>query len=130
MDTKTITARQQLRAAQSFAFFSILSVIIPVVIPIWIAASIFVYAAVAHHPNPQVSKYLVPAGYRFYGILGTWVVVLNFSPQLAKMAGGGLNLAFIIWAISFLVVAPLGIRDILRAKNEPWQDMIIKVEAA
>ena len=43
MATKLITAKQQMRAAQSFAFFSSISVILlPAIIPmlLWIAASV------------------------------------------------------------------------------------------
>jgi len=39
------------------------------------------------------------------------------------MVGGAIPLAIIIWVVCILVVVPLGIRDLLRAKNEPWQDM-------
>ena len=128
MPTKIITAKQQQRAAQSFAFFSSIAVLVPVLIPIWIAASIFVYASAAHHPNEKVCHYLRFAGYRFYGLVGALVAVLNFSPQMAKWVGGGMNLAIIIWIISILVIIPLGVRDILRAKNEPWQDMPVEIE--
>lgn len=131
MASKLITAKQQMRAAQSFAFFSSLSVILlPAIIPmlLWIAASIFAYCAVACHPNKRVQSYLTIAGYRFYGLVGALVVVLNFSPQMAKAVGSWLNLGIIIWIISILVVVPFGIRDILRAKKEPWQDMQVETE--
>ena len=128
MKTKTISAKQQMRAAQSFNFFSSIAVLIPPLIPIWIAASIFVYAAVAHHPNMRVREYLVYSGYRFYGLVGSLVAVLNFSPQMSKVVGGGLHLIGIIWFVSILIVVPLAVRDILRAKNEPWQEMTLEVE--
>lgn len=128
MATKIVTAKQQMRAAQAFPFFSSLAVIIPILIPFWIAASIFSYCSIAHHPCNRVCQYLVPAGYRFYGLMGTWVVLLNFSSQLADWAGGALRLAFIVWAISILVVVPFGIRDILRARKEPWQDITVETE--
>lgn len=133
MVTKVITAKQQQRSAQSFAFFSSLAVMLmPAIIPmlLWIAASIFAYCAVAHHPNPKVRSYLTPAGHRFYGVVGTLVVLLNFSPQMAKWVGGWWQLGIIIWAASILVVVPLGVRDILRAQKEQWQDMTINTEAA
>lgn len=131
MASKLITAKQQMRAAQSFAFFSSISVILlPAIIPmlLWIAASIFAYCAVACHPNKRVQSYLTIAGYRFYGVVGSLVVVLNFSPQLAKAAGGWINLILIIWVVSILIVVPFGVRDILRAKKEPWQDMQVETE--
>ncbi|MCB5190375.1 hypothetical protein LG198_06525 [Methylobacillus arboreus] len=128
MATKIITAKQQMRTAQSFPFFSSLAVIVPVLIPFWIAGSIFAYASIANHPCTRVCEYLVPAGYRFYGLLGTWVVLLNFSSHMAGWVGGGLNLALIVWGISILIVVPFGIRDILRAKKEPWQELTIETE--
>jgi len=129
--SKIITPHQQMRAAQSFTFFCCIAVLLmPLVIPmlLWIAASIFVYAAAACHPNPKICDFIKYSGYRFYGVVGTIVVVLNFSAQLSKMAGGWLYLSLIIWVISILIVVPLGIRDIRRAKQEPWQTMTVEVE--
>ncbi len=128
METGIVSAKQQMQSAQAFAFFSSIAVLIPVLIPIWIAASIFVYAAIANHPNQRVREYLVPAGHRFYGLVGILVVILNFSSQLAKWAGGGLNLSLIIWVAAILIVVPFAIRDILRAKHEPWQEMQLETE--
>lgn len=66
----------------------------------------------------------MPAGYRFYGLLGTWVVLLNFSSNMAGWVGGALNLAIIIWVVSILVIVPLGIRDILRAQHEHGRKLL------
>jgi hypothetical protein len=126
MSTKICTAKQQMRAAQTFTFFSIIAVLLlPAIIPmlLWIAASIFVYAAAACHPNPKVCDFLRYSGYRFYGVVGALVVLLNFSPQMSKAMGGWLPLSLAIWAACILIVVPLGIRDLLRAKKEPWQDI-------
>lgn len=133
MATKIITAQQQRRAAQSFAFFSSVAVLLmPAIIPmlLWIAASIFAYCAVASHPNHKVRDYLTPAGHRFYGLVGAIVVLLNFSPQMAKWVGGWWQLGLISWIISILIVVPLAVRDILRAQKEPWQDLTIETDAA
>lgn len=123
MSITYISASQQKHAAQSFAFFSSIAMLIPVLIPIWIAASIFVYAAVAHHPNPRVRDYVKYPAYRFYGVVGALVAVLNFSSPMASVVGGALPLAILIWILCLLVVVPLGVRDFLRAGREPWQDM-------
>ena len=126
MPVKICTAKQQMRAAQTFTFFSIIAVLLlPAIIPmlLLIAASIFVYAAAAHHPNPRVCEFLKYSGYRFYGVVGALVVILNFSPQMSKAMGGWLPLALVIWLACILVVVPLGIRDLMRAKKEPWQDI-------
>jgi len=120
-----------MRAAQSFTFFCCIAVLLmPLVIPmlLWIAASIFVYAAAACHPNPKICDFIKYSGYRFYGVVGTIVVVLNFSSQLSKAVGGWLYLSGIIWVLSMLVVIPLGVRDMRRAKKEPWQTMTVEVE--
>jgi hypothetical protein len=130
MPVKTIAAAEQKRAAQMFNFFSSIAVFTVAPIVLWIAASIFVYASIAHHPNPRVVNYLRPAGHRFYGLTGALVVVLNFSSQMAKWAGGAWNLAFILWGLGLLLVVVPGIRDILRAGKENWQDMTIEVEHA
>ena len=131
MATRIITVKQQMRAAQGFAFFSCIAVVLmPLVIPmlLWIAASIFVYAAAACHPNPRVCDFIKYAGYRFYGLVGLLVIVLNFSPQMSKAVGGSYILIAIIWVTSMLVVVPLGVRDILRAKHEPWQEFTVETE--
>lgn len=130
MPTKTITAAEQRRAAQIFSFFSAIAVVTVLPIAIWIAASIFVYASVAHHPNPRVVQYLRPSGYRFYGLVGSLVVVLNFSSQMAKWAGGALNLFIVIWLAGLVVVVIPAVLDILRANKETWQDMTVEVDHA
>ncbi|CAG0972681.1 hypothetical protein MTYP_01321 [Methylophilaceae bacterium] len=131
MPTKTVTAKEQMRAAQTFTFFSILAVLLlPALIPtlLWLGASIFVYAAAANHPNPKVCDYIKYSAYRFYGIVGALVVALNFSAQMAKAMGGWLYLAIAIWALCILIVVPFGVRDLIRAKNESWQDMEFEVD--
>lgn len=133
MPSKTITAAEQRRAAKIFTQMSCVAIVLlPLVIPtlLWIAASIFVYASIAHHPNTRVVDFLRPAGHRFYGLIGSLVVVLNFSPQMAKWLGGWMHLAVAIWVVGLLVVVAPGIRDILRANQEQWQDMTVELEHA
>lgn len=129
MPAKTITAAQQRSDAQRFNLFSSAAVVLmPLVIPLmlWIAASIFVHASIAHHPNQRVRDYLYPGGYRFYGLVGALVITLNFSPQMAKLAGGSIQLVGLVWLVSVLVVVPLAVRDILRARKENWQDITVE----
>ena len=130
MQTKIISGADQRRAAQMFSFFSAIAVFTVLPIAIWIAASIFVYASVAHHPNPRVVHYLRFSGYRFYGLTGSLVVVLNFSSQMAKWVGGALNLMLLIWLVGLVVVVIPAIFDILRANKENWEDMTVEVEDA
>ena len=126
MTTKIITVKQQISAAQRFNLFSMIAVIIPVLIPFWIALSIFIYCSLSCYPNPKVGEYLKPAGYRFYGLVGGLVAVLNFSALFGKMVGGSLNLAIIIWTLALLTVVPFGLRDYFRAKNDNWQDLSVE----
>lgn len=118
-----LSSRQQKLSAQIFNIASIASVLIPPLILLWIATSIFIYAAVAHHPNPHVREFLRPAGFRFYGLVGSLVVVLNFSGLMRQWMGSASSVWLTVWAVSFLVIVPFGVRDILRASRESWPDM-------
>jgi hypothetical protein len=83
---------------------------------IWLAASIFVYASIAHHPNHDVRHYNKWAGYRYYGVVGTLTIMAN---DLAALPGGwGL-----VWAIFFMALVPWATYDIWRAGKVAWQDM-------
>ena len=128
---RTITAQQQKRSAQHFTLFSSLAVLaLPLVIPmfIWVAASIFMYAAAAHHPNPKVCEYVRRSGYRFYATFALLVLMGFFGFMLAEWMGRW-NLILTVWAVTILMVVPLGIADIWRAGRENWQDMTVEVEA-
>ena len=124
---KRVSAAQCRRSAQLFILGSILAVVVFPLIMVWIAASIFVYASAAHHPDRRVGEFQRWAGYRFYGLVGTLVVTLNFSGEMKAWVGGGVNLLLAVWIVSFLVVVPLGIWDLIRISRENWQD--IRVEA-
>ncbi|MCX7628531.1 MAG: hypothetical protein N2Z69_09010 [Methylophilaceae bacterium] len=141
MPVKTITADQQRRDAQLFNIFSCIAVgLMPLIIPtlLWVAASIFVHASIAHHPNQRVRDYLYPGGYRFYGLVGVLVVVLNFSNIMSSWIPGVLHMGPLrlpmfwvwVWVLSLLVIVPLGLRDIRRARAEPWQDMTVEMAHA
>lgn len=141
MPAKTITADQQRRDAKLFNILSCISIVLmPLIIPalLWLAASIFVHASIAHHPNQRVRDYLYPGGYRFYGVVGAIVVVPNLSGIFSKWLPGVVNAGPLhiqmfwvwVWVVSLLAVIPLGIRDILRANKENWQDMTVEVEHA
>ena len=127
--THLITAKQQMRTAQTFTFFSCLAVLfLPLVIPmfIWIAASIFIYAASFSHPNPKVCEYVRHSGHRFYSTFALLVVMAFFGFMLGEHIGR-LNVLFVVWGVCFLLVVPLGVRDMLRASKENWQDMTVEV---
>ncbi|HQR50176.1 MAG TPA: hypothetical protein PKW44_00895 [Methylophilaceae bacterium] len=126
MEPQILTAISQKRAAQLFNVLSMIAVILMPAFPIlliWGAGSIMVYAASAHHPNPVVREYIRYGGYRFYGLAGSLLVMLTFSNELKKIFGGALHMWLAVWAISFLVIVPLGLRDVWRARKEEWRDM-------
>ncbi|MBZ0096998.1 MAG: hypothetical protein K8H75_16715 [Sulfuricella sp.] len=125
---KLISASQCRSSAQIFIIGSIISVLVPPLLMVWIAASIFAYASVAHHPDMRVREYQRWAGYRFYGLVGTLVVALNFSGAMQAWLGGGMNLLLTVWVLSLLVIVPLGIRDLIRISRENWQDMLVEVQ--
>lgn len=119
---KRLSASQQRLSAQIFNLASMGASAIPPLLMIWIAASIFVYASVAHHPNPRVVHYNRVAGYRFYGVAGAMVV---FGQPIYGLFGNWHGL-LAVWAVIALTVIPLGIRDLIRVRRENWQDMVIE----
>lgn len=119
---KIISAAQQRFSARIFNLASMIAVLFPPLLMIWIGASIFAYASVAHHPNPKVVHYNRFAGYRFYGVAGTMVVLGQPIYGLFNNWHGLLA----VWAVLALVVLPWGIRDLLRVQRENWQDMEIE----
>lgn len=121
---KVITAAQSRFSAQLFNIASVIATLIPPLLMIWIAASIFVYASIAHHPNPRTVYYNRISGYRFYGAAGAMVV---FGQPIYSLFNNWHGLVA-AWAILAIVVVPWGLWDISRARREPWQDMTIEVE--
>ena len=117
MDDKLIISpKDSCRAAQMFNFGSIIAVLIAPLLMIWIAASIFVYASIAHHPNAKVAKYNQWAGYRFYGAAGAMMV---FGTPIYHIFNDWHGL-LAIWTIMFVVVVPAGILSIIKAYKEQW----------
>ncbi len=124
MATHFISGKSALLSARLFNMASIVATIIAPLLMIWIAASIFMYASIAHHPNERTVYYNRWAGYRFYGGAGAMVVV---GQPLYSVFNDwrGLVLA---WSVLFLVVVPMGIVDMIRAGREDWQDMTVEVD--
>lgn len=119
-----ITAAQSRFSAKIFTLASIVATIVPPLLMIWIAASIFVYAAIAHHPNPIVAHYNKWSGYRFYGATGFLMV---FGQPIYTLIGNWKISMPLMWGILAIVIIPWGILDIFRANKENWQDMVIEV---
>jgi hypothetical protein len=83
---------------------------------IWLAASIFVYASIAHHPDLTVRHYNKWAGYRYYAIVGSLTI---FANDLAQLPTGWLG----VWGLLLAGLVPWALFDIWRAGREPWQDI-------
>ena len=90
---------------------------------IWLGASIFVYASIAHHPNPRAAHYNKWAGYRFYGVMGSLVVV---GPAIYGLLGGWQGLMLVL-GLAVAIIVPWALFDIVKAAREPWQDVTIEV---
>ncbi|HNI07875.1 MAG TPA: hypothetical protein PLL24_07250 [Thiobacillaceae bacterium] len=91
-------------------------------IMIWLAASIFVYASIAHHPDLTVRHYNKWAGYRYYAVVGALTI---FSNDLAHLPTGWLG----VWGLFILALVPWSVWDIWKAGKEPWRDIEVIKEA-
>ncbi|MCA1979871.1 MAG: hypothetical protein LDL19_11610 [Thiobacillus sp.] len=111
----------KLLASHKIGFLPFVLSLPPVMI--WLGASIFVYASIAHHPNPRTTHYNKWAGYRFYGVMGSLVVI--GQPIYGLVGGfGGLML---VLGLAVAIIVPWALYDIWKAAREPWQDMTIEV---
>lgn len=111
----------KLFASQKIGFLPFVLSLPPIMI--WLAASIFVYASIAHHPNPRTAHYNKWAGYRFYGVMGGMVIL--GQPIYGLVGGfGGLML---VMGLAVALIVPWALFDIVRAAREPWQDVTIEV---
>ena len=90
---------------------------------IWVGASMFVYAANAHHPDERVARYTRRAGYRFYGVAGAMVIL--GQPLISWL--GAVKGVFAIWVIIALGVVPAAVWEIVKARREVWRDLVIEV---
>lgn len=111
----------KLLASHKIGFLPFVLSLPPVMI--WLGASIFVYASIAHHPNARTAHYNKWAGYRFYGVMGSLVVI---GPSIYGMLGGWQGLMLVL-GTAVLIIVPWALFDIYKAAREPWQDMTIEV---
>ena len=111
----------KLLASQKIGFLPLVLSLPPVMI--WLGASIFVYASIAHHPNSRTVHYNKWAGYRFYGVMGSLVVI---GPAIYDLLGDWQGLMLVL-GLAVTIIVPWALFDIYRAAHEPWQDMTIEV---
>jgi hypothetical protein len=90
---------------------------------LWLGASIFVYASIAHHPNALTGHYNKWAGYRFYGVMGSLIVI---GPAIYDSLGNWQGL-MLVMGLAVLLIVPWALFDIYKAAREPWADMTIEV---
>ncbi len=88
---------------------------------IWLAASMFVYAAIAHHPDLTVRHYNKWAGYRYYGLVGFLTIFANDLAHLPTGWGG-------VWTLFVLALLPWSAYDIWKAGKEPWRDIEVEIQ--
>ena len=93
-------------------------------IMIWLGASIFVYASIAHHPNARAAHFNKWAGYRFYGVMGSLVVI---GPAIYGLLDGWQGLMLVL-GLAVAIIVPWALFDIYKAARESWQDVTIEVE--
>lgn len=120
---KVLRAEQCSLAAQVFNLATVVAVVVPVLLMIWVGASMFVYAANAHHPDPRVAAYTRRAGFRFYGVTGALVIL----GQPIVSALGGLAGVLTIWGVLVVGLVPWAVRDVLEARKETWRDIVVEV---
>ncbi|WP_310447785.1 hypothetical protein [Thiobacillus sp.] len=111
----------KLMAGHKIGFLPFVLSLPPVML--WLGASIFVYASIAHHPNTLAAHYNKWAGYRFYGVMGSLVVI---GPALYGLMGGWQGLMLVL-GLAVAIIVPWALFDIYKAAREPWQDMTIEV---
>ena len=112
----------KLLASHKIGFLPFVLSLPPVMI--WLGASIFVYASIAHHPNPRTAHYNKWAGYRFYGVMGSMVVI--GQPIYGLIGGfGGLML---VLGLAVAIIVPWALFDIWRAAREKWEDLTVEGE--
>ena len=111
----------KLLASQNIAFLPFVLSLPPVML--WLAGSIFVYATIAHHPNPRTVYYNKWAGYRFYGVMGSMVVI---GAPIYSLVGGWQGLMLVL-GLAVAIIVPWAIYDLYKAAREPWQDITLDV---
>jgi len=111
----------KLLASHKIGFLPFVLSLPPVML--WLGASIFVYASIAHHPNPLATHYNKWAGYRFYGVMGSLMVI---GPAIYGLLDGWQGLMLVL-GMAVLIIVPWALYDIYKAAREPWADMTIEV---
>ncbi|TCJ18169.1 hypothetical protein EZJ19_02735 [Parasulfuritortus cantonensis] len=145
-ETKVVTAASCLRSARLFNILAVASTALSATlftighnladkklaflpmamslppVMIWLAASMFVYAAIAHHPDAKVRHYNKWAGYRYYALVGFLTIMAN---DLAHLPTGWAG----VWVLFVVALVPWSLYDIWKAGKETWQDIQLELQA-
>lgn len=119
-EPRVIPARSARRSAQVFDWGNIVVTAVPVLLPLWVAASMVLYALNRHHPEPKVGHYTQMAAYRFYGVAGLIVAAAAFIPK------DGIHYYLLAWGLAAIIIIPWSIVDLLRIRRDTWQDIIVE----
>jgi len=120
VDTEVLSAGSCRFAACLFNYGNIITVLLPPLGLLWIAASMVIYAMNRHHPNEKVGHYTQQAAYRIYGVIGFIVAAAIFIPK------NGLYYYLGLWVMAILIILPLSIRDLLTIRKDDWCDVEIE----
>lgn len=116
--SKTITAESSKKTARLFYYGNILAGVLPVpFFALWFGGSILAYAMLRHHPNSRVGYYTQLGAYQYYALAGMFIVILTFAP-----GDFFFNWWWAVWLLSFMVLVPYSIMQILKINRETWQD--------
>lgn len=126
MKTVVIDAKAARRAALAFNLGSVIAAVFVPLLMLWIGASMFVYASMAHHPNEKVVAYNRWAGYRFYGVSGFLVI---FGSPIYSIFNNWEGI-MVLWGILFAVVVPAGVWAMIRAHKDEWSDTTVQLAPA
>lgn len=120
---RVVTGKSARMAAALFNYGNILAIAVPPLGMLWLGASMLVYAMNRHHPEPKVGQYTQRAAYRFYGIVGLFVVVAAFIP------GGNLNYYLIAWGLAAALIIPWSAWDLAKIYRDDWRDVRLAAES-
>lgn len=116
--SRMIKAESAKKTARVFYYGNILAGVLPVpFFALWFGGSILAYAMLRHHPNPRVGYYTQLGAYLYYALAGTYIVVLTFAP-----GDFFVNWWWAVWMLSFVVLVPYSVMQILKINRETWQD--------
>lgn len=114
-ENKVISAQSARSTAGFFSYGNIASITLPILIPFWFGASMFVYAMNRHHPNERVGHYTQWAAYRFYALIGALVPVATFFPA-------DIRYYMVTWAVLAALLIPAEILALRKIRQEQWHD--------